>query len=295
MQQTAQELALHAPAMASATVDRRAAAAFEATEAAAWADMYAAAPAAFAAAAGVCTCEVGGARVLRWAATGRRYFNRTIGFGVAQPATEAALDAIVEGFERAGIDTFLIASQPHCEPAGFGRSLRDRGLAPFDAHDRIVRGAEPAPAPARPDPHARGFTVERVTPATTAQWADFLERVYRIDTGDWLPELVERPGWHQYVARENGSIAAARCMYIAPDGAAWLGMDGPVPGVHLDDYEPDAALCDFIVRDGLARGARAFVTDIEAPSPAMDTPAYGYFGRLGFRRVYARTHHARLA
>jgi hypothetical protein len=84
-------------------------------------------------------------------------------------------------------------------------------------------------------------------------------------------------------------------MYIAPDGAAWLGMDGPVPGVHFDDYEPDAALCAFIVHDGLARGARAFVTDIEAPSPAMDTPAYDYFGRLGFRRVYARTHHARLA
>jgi hypothetical protein len=116
--------------------------------------------------------------------------------------------------------------------------------------------------------------------------------VYRLDAGPWLPALIGRPGWHQYVAREDGEIAAARGMYIGADGMAWLGMDGPVPGVHFDDYEPDAALCDFIVRDGLALGARGFLTDIEAPSPALDTPAYEYFGRLGFRRPYTRSHHA---
>jgi hypothetical protein len=71
-------------------------------------------------------------------------------------------------------------------------------------------------------------------------------------------------------------------------------MDAPVPGLGTDDYEPDAALCEFMVRDGLDLGVRRFLADIEAPSDAMDTPAYGYFGRLGFRRPYVRTHYARL-
>jgi hypothetical protein len=57
-----------------------------------------------------------------------------------------------------------------------------------------------------------------------------------------------------------------------------------------DDYAPDAAICEAIVADGLGRGARAFIADIEAPSDAMDTPAYEYFARLGFSRPYARTH-----
>ena len=48
-----------------------------------------------------------------------------------------------------------------------------------------------------------------------------------------------------------------------------------------------------MVRDGLARGARAFIADIEAPSPALDTPAYATFASLGFRRPYARTHWTR--
>jgi hypothetical protein len=277
--------------MDTAPVDRRTAAALEAAEARAWADMYAAAPAAFAGSAGVGTSEVGGALVLRWAATGRRYFNRTIGLGVERPATAEAIDRILEGYRDASIATFLLQSLPHCRPAEYTGWLRERGLEPFDAQDRIIRGGEPAP-PAAPSPPGRELAVERVGPGTIDEWAEFLSRVYRLDTGPWLPALIGRPGWHQYVAREEGEIAAARGMYIGRDGTAWLGMDGPVPGVHFDDYEPDAALCDFIVRDGLARGARGFLTDIEAPSPGLDTPAYEYFGRLGFRRPYVRTHYA---
>ena len=78
--------------------------------------------------------------------------------------------------------------------------------------------------------------------------------------------------------REDGEIVAARGMHIGPDGMAWLGMDGPVPGVTTDDYEPDAALCAFIVADGLVRGARSFIADIEAPSAEQATPAYENFG-----------------
>ena len=128
---------------------------------------------------------------------------------------------------------------------------------------------------------------------TADEWADFLQRVYRLDTGGWLQELVERPGWHQYVARDQGRFVAARGMYLGPDSIAWMGMDGPVPGVMTGDYGGDAALCAFMVEDGLALGAHGFIADIEAPSEDLDTPAYELFGRLGFRRPYVRTHHAR--
>ncbi len=82
-------------------------------------------------------------------------------------------------------------------------------------------------------------------------------------------------------------------MYVGPDGTAWWGMDAPVPGVHGPIYEPDAALCEFMVADGLEHGARRFIADIEAPSDALDTPAYEYFSRLGFTRPYVRTHWTR--
>lgn len=251
-------------------VDARAAATIEAAEARAWADCYAAAPPDFAKAAGLGFREVAGALVLRWAAPGRRYFSRVIGLGVVSPATEEAVDDILAGYRDEGVERFLLQSLPQCRPGEYERWLRDRGLEPFDAQDRVVRGGEPYAGP----PSARSgrrFEVEPVGRETADEWAGFLQRVYRLDTGPWLQRLVGRAGWHPYVAREDGEIVAARTMYLGEGGLAWLGMDGPVPGVSGDDYEPDAAICARIVEDGLKLGARGFLADIGRP-PMPWTP-----------------------
>jgi hypothetical protein len=259
----------------------------ERAEMRAWADCYAAAPSDWAESVGLGTREVGGALVIRWAATGRRYFSRVIGLGVTEPATEVAIDEILRGYDAAGITMFLLQSMPACRPAEYEGWLRERSLEPFDAQDRVVRDGRPADSP-EPGP------VERVTRETTREWEEFIQRIYRLDTGPWLERLIGRPGWHQYAYRDGGEIVAARGMFIGPDGLAWLGMDGPVPGVTTDDYEPDAALCAFMVSDGLEHGARGFLADIEAPSPEQDTPAYRYFGDLGFTIPYVRAHWARI-
>jgi len=274
--------------MDASPVDLRTAASIEAAEARAWADLYAAAPADWAASAGVRARELGGVLVLEWAATKRRYFSRAIGLGVVAPATAEAIDGILGVWDEAGIGMFLVQSLPQCRPADYESLLRERGLEPFDAQDRVIRDGSPV-VPIRAE-----VEVERVTGKSACEWSDFLQRVYGLDTGPWLPCLIDRPGWHQYVARDAGEIVAARGMYIGPDGTAWLGMDGPVPGLWTEDYEPDAALCAFMVEDGLERGARGFVTDIEARSDAMDTPAYASFSELGFRRPYVRAHLARV-
>ena len=275
----------------TSAVDQAEAVAIESAEARAWADVYSAAPPGWAAEAGLGFREVAGALVISWAATGRRYFSRAIGLGVIEPASGEAIDEILRGWEEEGISMFLLQSLPHCLPANYEGLLRERGLEPFDAQDRVYRDGSPL---ALPEPSERPLAVDRVTPETADEWAEFLQRVYRLDTGPWLQRLISRAGWHQYVARENGEIAGARGMFIGPDGAAWMGMDGPVPGVMTDDYEPDAALCAFMVADGLARGATGFLADIELPSPELDTPAYGYFAGLGFRRPYVRTHWTRV-
>jgi hypothetical protein len=275
--------------MDTTPVDLAGAAAIEAAEARAWRDMFETVPAHFASAAGVGFREVAGALVINWAATGRRYFSRAIGLGLAEPASEAAIDDILGGYERADIEMFLLQSLPHCRPAEYESWLRERGLEPFDAQDRIVRDGRPAATAA-----ALEYGVERVTRATADEWAEFIQRVYRLDTGGWLQALVGRAGWHHYAARDGSEIVGARSMYIGPTGTAWLGIDGPVPGVHWDEYGPDAALCTYIVEDGLTLGARGFIADIEAPADEMDTPAYELFARLGFSRPYVRTHWTRL-
>lgn len=275
-------------------IGRDAAAAFEAAEARTWVDLYAAAPADWAARVGLGSREFGGTLALHWADIGRRYFSRAIGLGVTGEASERQLDEILAFWDELEIDMFLVQSMPHCEPAGYEAWLSERGLEPFDTQDRVVRGGTPhvASTAAR---GGRGLAVERVTRETADEWSEFLQTVYRLDTGPWLPKLIGRAGWHQYVAREAGEIVAARGMHIGRDGIAWLGMDGPVPGLMTRDYEPDAAICEFIVSDGLARGAQVFIADIEAPSARLETPSYEYFARLGFARPYVRMHYTRMS
>ena len=182
-------------------VDENTAAAIERAEMYAWEDCYAAAPADWAESVGLRTRTVAGALVIHWTATGRRYFSRAIGLGVSAAATGEAIDEVLSGWNEDGISMFLIASQPHCRPEGYEDLLRERGLEPFDAQDRVFRDGSP-PSVAAPSEH--GLAVERVSPETADEWAEFLQRVYRLDTGVWLQRLIGRPGWHEYVAREDG-------------------------------------------------------------------------------------------
>ncbi len=273
-------------------VDADTAAVIESTEALAWADLVAAAPRAYAARLGLDARQVEGATVMQSSGGGfdRGLFNRPIGLGVLAPATQAAMRDILAGYRSAGITRFMLVAQPHCRPPEYHSWLSDAGLRPAGAWDRVIRDDAPLERMA----HAgdRDIAVSRVDHRSAEEWSEFLAGVYRLDAAPWLRAVHDRPGWHHYLAREEGRPVGARSMYLPGRGRlAFLAIDGPVPGVMTDDFEPDAAVCLAIVADGLGLGARGFVADIEAPSPNRDTTAYQSFGRLGFRVPYTRTHH----
>jgi hypothetical protein len=267
------------------------AATIEAAEAAAWADLIAACPPAHAERLGLVARWEGRVLIQTCAGGGfdRGHFNRPIGLGVLEPATRELVHDLVEGFRAAGVSRFMLLEQPECRPAAYLGWLVDEGLRPHGAWERVVRGAEPlTDGPAG----GREFDVEPATHAAVDEWTGFIAGVYGLDCEPWLSALHGRPGWSHYLAREGGRLVAARSCFVPADGGlAFLGIDGPVPGVMTSDYEPDAALCRRIVADGLASGAGGFIADIEAPSPARDTPAYGTFRSLGFRLPYTRTHY----
>jgi hypothetical protein len=272
-------------------VDDATAAAIESAEARAWADLIAAAPADFAARVGLRAERVGGALAIGCVGGGfdRGLFNRPIGLGVVEPATREGVRGLVAGYRRSGARRFMLVSQPHCRPAAFDGWLRDEGLVDTGSWDRVVRGD--APLEARAGDGGREIAVQPVGAEQVALWSGFLADVYGVEAEPWLQGLYEHAAWHHYLAFEDGRPVGARSMYLpGPGELAFLAVDGPVPGVMTADHEPDARICERIVADGLGMGARGFVADIEAPSPAMDTPAYPIFAALGFRRPYARTH-----
>ena len=71
----------------------------------AWADLIAAAPATFGTAVGVAAPVVGGALAIRARGIPSTIFNRVLGLGIAEPATEADVDAIVQHYDEHRIET----------------------------------------------------------------------------------------------------------------------------------------------------------------------------------------------
>ena len=282
----------HQPAIAMEDISRDFSRAIEGAEVNAWRDLYRAAPADFAAKLGLAIAEDGNLVWTTCTAIPFIHFNCVKNFGVDRPATESQLDALLAQYRGAGIARPWFYTNPHAEPSALRCWLEERGLQRLSGWERIFREAEPLTA----DPlfPIEGVAVERVTQATASEWAGFIDSQYRLPTSPWLKALVGRQGWHHYMARRDGAVAAVRSLFIGADKAAWSGIEAPVPGIMAPSFDLDAVLGEVLVRDGIAAGAKLFVADIEAPHEERNGPAYRNYARLGFRIAYFRSHYSYL-
>ena len=257
----------------------------EHAEVQAWLDMYAAIPAEYRERFKPEIVQVDGVTVTRCRAIPFSHFNAVLDLGVAAPASERTLDAVLACYREAEIPRFTVLHNPYLQPPALREWLEARGLRPRGAWERVFRDAGELTAP----PPVVDGTVELVSRGTGEEWAAFLVRLYGLPTGPWLAELVGRPGWTHAVLRREGRIVGARSLF-ASGGWGWLGVEAPVPGLMAPSYADDQALTYALVREGLRLGVERFAADIEAPSAARDTPAYANWKALGFEWPYLRTH-----
>lgn len=257
----------------------------EHAEVQAWLDMYAAIPAEFRERFNPEIIQVDGVTLTRCRAIPFSHFNAVLDLGVATPASERTLDAVLACYREAEIPRFTVLHNPHAEPAALPGWLETRGFSRRGSWERVYR---PAGEFAAPQPAVDG-SVELVSEETGGEWAAFLVRLYGLPTGPWLERLAGRPGWTHAVLRREGRIVAARSLF-ASGGWGWLGVEAPVPGLMARSYADDHALTYALVREGLRLGVQRFAADIEAPSAARDTPAYANWQALGFAWPYLRTH-----
>ncbi len=257
----------------------------EQTEIQTWLDLYAAMNEGFGKEFNAEILELGQIVLTRCPSIAFGEFNRVMGLGVFETATESDLEHVFDKYREVGVKRFLIHHIPSCQPTVLTNWLEARQPAVLAGWERIVR--DDAALEAIPNEPA----IERVTSRNAHEWADFIDAAYHMTTKPWLLELVGRPGWHHYLLRENAKVVAVRSMCINSDGTVWFGIEAPVPGIMAPSFALDARLCQVMVQDGLKMGGKLFVADIEKPNPQMDTPAYADFARLGFTRPYFRTNY----
>jgi GNAT superfamily N-acetyltransferase len=252
-------------------------------EARAMVDTYAAAPREL----GLRVETVSGATLLLAPKIPASYFNRAIGLGVFEPATERALDEILERCESAKPGEFWLHLNPVAKPPQLPDWLAARGLAmpPRRTWAKFLRGPEPYSA--KPS----SLSVRTAESQDAAPIAQVVCAAFGMPPTlePWFAALVGRAGWTFVVAETDGRIAATGAVYI--DGStAWLGI-----GATLADYRNRGAQSALLAaRIGLAAAAGCTVLATETGESIAGevNPSLNNIRRAGFVQVCSRLNYA---
>jgi GNAT superfamily N-acetyltransferase len=252
-------------------------------EARAMVDTYAAAPAAF----DLRTETVAGATLLLAPHIPASFFNRAIGLGVFEPATERALDEILERCESAKLHEFWLHLNPVAKPVQLADWLAARGLAPPPRRTWAKFLRSPEPYSARPST----LSVRAAKPQDAAAIAQVVCAAFGMPAvlEPWFAALVGRPGWTFVVAEGDGRIAGTGAAFIE-GSTAWLGV-----GATLADYRNRGAQSALLAaRIGLAAAAGCTVIATETGESIAGevNPSLNNIRGAGFVQVCSRQNYA---
>jgi GNAT superfamily N-acetyltransferase len=252
-------------------------------EARASADLYGAAPAAL----GLRAEIVNGAAVLIAPKIPVSYFNRVIGLGVHQPATERDLDALVTRFRGDGVTEYWIHVSPAAQPASLESWLAARGFAPPPRRTwaKFLRGPEARHAP------AEGLTVRLAEERDAAALGQLVCAAFGMPPAlaGWFASLVGRPGWRVFLGEAGGRIVATGSVFI--DGTtAWLGV-----GATNADYRNRGAQNAMLaarINAAAAEGCTVLSTETGESIAGEVNPSLNNIRRAGFVQVCSRLNYA---
>jgi hypothetical protein len=241
----------------------------EAIEAAAWADLYAAAPPALAQAVGLEHEIIDGGHVFR-ARLPSPLFNRVL----AMPAlTDALLDAVRPGMylqlPPALCGDERLTAHGLVEKTRWVKLRRAAGDPPVGAGPRVVVADAD-----RAETFARTLCVGYGLPAALVPWH---------------AALVGRPRWRAYLAYDGETPIATAVLFV--DGAiAWLGGAATVPAHRGRGGQ--GALIARRIADAAELGAADLVTETLVPAPDTKNPSLDNLRGSGFTVAYERTNFA---
>ncbi len=247
------------------------------------AEIYASAPAAL-----DCRVEaIAGATLLLAPRVPASYFNRVIGVGVFETATEPAVDTVVECFRAARVADYWLHLNPVARPPQLAGWLAARGFSPPARRTwaKFLRG---------PDRYAARPSALSVRPASPSD-ADGIARVvcsaYGLPTtlSSWFAALVVRGGWRFVVAESSGRLAATGAVFIA-GATAWLGI-GATLAEHRNRGAQSALLATRIAMAADA-GCEVLATETGESIAGEVNPSLNNIGRAGFVQVCSRLNYA---
>lgn len=252
-------------------------------EAAAYADLYAAAPAPLRQALGLRVQWQGGATALVAPGLPSPPFNRVIALGTPRPATPEDVESLQRLYRDAGVVRWWLHWHLHALPSDFLARLRAAGFADAarPSWAKVLRGTEPAPEA------ASDIAIDEPARERWAETAACIAQVFGLPPSvvGWLAAPHGRPRWRVYTASDGGRVVGGACLFV-DGGVAWLGL-----GSMLESHRRrggQKALMARRIADAIAAGCTAITTETGEPVADEPNPSLANMARCGFGVVASR-------
>jgi GNAT superfamily N-acetyltransferase len=235
---------------------------------------------------GLHTEQVGNATLLMVPGLDDPFYNRVVGLGISETASQDQMDEIIERYRSNGVENFWIQIGPTAQPDYLWEWLEQRG---FFANGSWVKAIRDTSTPPFVD---TGMELQVID----SEWADAFAAVGVEAYG--LPEIifpmlaatVGRPEWKHYLAFDGDFPAAAAAMHIGND-AAWLGFMGTRPSHQRRGAQ--TALITRRIYDASLAGCRWVVSDTVEHDPEKPNRSLLNLERMGFHTAYWRVNFMR--
>ncbi len=231
---------------------------------------------------GAAVARIGGAVAWGLTAIDFGFFNRVVGLGTAQPATEADAEAASSFFIGLGVTQSLVHVAPGARPEDLVPWLNARG---YKAGARWVKlwhelADLQAPAPA--------LRIERIDGSRGPTFVDVCVTAFEMPAAvsDLVAAPIGRPGWIHYLGFEGDTPVSTAAMRVE-DGVAWLGYGATLERSRGRGWQ--TAMFRRRLADARDLGCRLAITETGAETE-KDPVNHSYRNMLttGFRLAYAR-------
>lgn len=219
-------------------------------------------------------------------------FNRVIGLGVQEPASETMVDEIVALYRSAGVTRYAVQVNPSATPTILPTWLNARGFQRRDNWAKVYRPALP-PVEISTNLHIRVIGQDD---------ADLFAQVACSAFGmpgaltPMLTATIGQPGWRHYLAFDGnpeagavGAQAVATAALHVQEGVGWLGIGSTLPSHRRRGAQ--GALMARRIQDGAALGCRWLVTETGEDTEEQPNSSYHNMMRSGFALAFLRANY----
>ncbi len=209
-------------------------------------------------------------------------FNRVIGLGLFQTATEQMVDIIISKYKDAGINRFFIQIHPEAAPAQLKDWFEKRNIHHYNNWVKHYRSAENPPAV------ETDLEIREVSTSQEAQrFGDIITDSFEWpgEMSSWFTNLVGRKCWKTYLAFEAGDPVAAASLYIKDD-CGWLSFASTLPNWRGKGAQ--TALIARRIQDAAELGCKVLTVETAEDNEQKRSQSLSNIQKMGFEVAFIR-------